>query len=239
LKFWVQEERTVFLLALIPGVAVVLLLLLAVPEARRAVPPGVGVAPRLPIGREPLPRVFWLLLVVFFLFTLANSTDAFLLLRARENGVPLWQLPLLWGFFNGAKAATGVPAGALADRIGRIPTVAMGWGVYVAAYAGFAYASTPTATWALFLFYALFFALTEGAERALIADLVPEGSRGRAFGLFFATTGLAALPASLLFGVWWKAFGSRTAFLIGAGLAAVALAGLLVLRARVEPRVAR
>ena len=235
LKFWIQEERTVFLLAFIPGVLTVFLLIVAVPESTRAV--AAKVAPPTSTGR--LPRPFWLALAVFVLFTLANSTDAFLLLRARDNGVPLWQLPLLWGFFNGAKAAAGVPGGALADRIGRVPTVALGWGVYAAAYVGFAYLTTSLATWGLFAFYALFFALTEGAEKALVADLVPEEARGRAFGFFYASTGLAALPSSLLFGLWWKLLGPRDAFLIGAALAVLSLAGLLLLRTRLRPEPAR
>ena len=230
LKFFVREERTVFLLALIPGFVTVLLLILAVPEARRSVPVPVAV----PTTRPRLPRSFWMVLAVFLVFTLANSTDAFLLLRARDSGIPLWQLPLLWAFFNGAKAAAGVPGGALADRIGRLPTLGLGWGVYVVAYAGFAFLTTPFATWGLFAFYSLFFALTEGAERALVADLVPEDARGRAFGFYFASVGLAALPSSLLFGIWWKTFGPKTAFLIGAGLAALALAGLLLLARRLR-----
>jgi MFS family permease len=235
LKFWIREERTVFLLAFIPGVLTVLLLVAAVPESTR----GVAAKVALPTSTRRLPRAFWLALAVFVLFTLANSTDAFLLLRARDNGVPLWQLPLLWGFFNGAKAVAGVPGGALADRIGRVPTVALGWGVYAAAYVGFAYLTTPPATWGLFAFYALFFALTEGAEKALLADLVPAEARGRAFGFFYASTGLAALPSSLLFGLWWKLLGPRSAFLIGAALAVLSLAGLLLLRSRLRPEAAR
>ena len=86
-----------------------------------------------------------------------NSTDAFLLVRAEESGVPLWQLPLLWAFFNGVKAVTGVPGGAIADRVGRVPAIAAGWIVYAAAYVGFAFVSGPAAVWGLFALYALFF----------------------------------------------------------------------------------
>ena len=168
-----------------------------------------------PGGR--LPRGFWVATSLFVVFTLANSTDAFLLLRARDSGVALWQIPLLWAFFNGVKAAAGVPGGALSDRIGRVACVGMGWVVYVLAYTGFAFVSTPAGVWALFAGYALFFALTEGAQRALVADLVGESLHGRAFGVFHGSIGLAALPSSILFGIWWKVFGPRTAFLIGAG----------------------
>jgi MFS family permease len=107
-----------------------------------------------------------------------------------------------------------------------------GWAVYAVSYVGFAFVSGPTPLWWLFGFYALFYALTEGAQRALVADLVPQGLRGRAFGAFHASVGLAALPASILFGVWWKLFGPRVAFLIGAAIAVVATGALLAFRLR-------
>jgi MFS family permease len=226
LKFAFEDERSVFFLAAIPGLAAVLLLLFfvkEVPKERRTEP-----------GRDraagPLPRHFWIAIGIFVLFTLANSTDAFLLLRAQNAGVAIWQLPLLWACFNGVKAMAGVPGGALADRLGNVWTILAGWTVYAVSYLGFAYMSRPAEAWALFAFYALFSALTEGAERALVADLVPAELRGQAFGVFHSSVGLAALPASVLFGVWWKAFGPHVAFLIGAGIAAVAATALLMFR---------
>jgi MFS family permease len=226
LRFWIKEERTLFLLAFVPGLLALLLLVLRVPEKKQAAD-----RPRAPVASSPaLTRPLRTAIGIFFVFTLANSTDAFLLLRAQDCGVPVWQLPLLWGFFNGAKAAVGVPGGALSDRIGRVPTITVGWLIYALSYAGFGFASTPAEAWILFGFYALFFAATEGAERALIADLSGERLRGRAFGAFHGAVGLASLPASILFGLWWKLFGPRAAFLIGAGLALVAMAALLLLR---------
>ncbi len=228
LRFWIAEERTLFLLALVPGVLAVLLLVTRIPEkkgdtAERAAP--IEISPR-------LSRSLWTAIAIFSLFTLANSTDAFLLLRARDCGVPVWQLPLLWAFFNGAKAAVGVPGGALSDRIGRVPTIALGWLIYAFSYLGFAFAAAPVHAWTLFGFYALFFAATEGAERALIADLAGGRMRGRAFGVFHAAVGLSALPASILFGLWWKLFGPRTAFLIGAAISLAATATLVLFRGR-------
>ena len=220
------DQRTVFLLAAIPGFAAVVVLVLAVPDVRRQ--PGTA-APAPAAGPSPpgpLPRSFWRVIAVFALFTLGNSTDAFLLLRAEESGVPLWQLPLLWSFFHGVKAVTGVPGGAFADRAGRVPAIALGWLVYAAAYAGFAFVSGPAAVWALFALYALFFGLTEGSERAFVADLVGERLRGRAYGYFHAAIGMAALPASVLFGLLWKEFGPQVAFLAGAGVALTATAAL-------------
>ncbi len=222
LKLAIVDERGVFLLAAVPGFAAILVLLLAVPDIpRRPDPPPVAAAPA---GKLPAP--FWKVVGIFAFFTLANSTDAFLLLRAQDAGVALWQLPLLWSFFHAVKSATGVPGGAFADRAGRVPAIALGWFVYCAAYAGFAFVSGPLAVWALFAFYGLFFGLTEGSERALVADLVPERLRGRAYGTFHAAIGFTALPASVIFGLLWNRFGARTAFLTGAAVALLAAAAL-------------
>lgn len=227
LRFAFDDERSVFLLAVVPGIIAIAVLVARVREAPR--PPAAVPAPASPRrdGR-PLPTRLWAVLGIFALFALASSTDAFLLLKAGDSGVPLWQIPLLWAAFNGVKAAAGVPGGILADRMGHVRTILVGWAVYAAAYVGFALAATAAQIWALFAFYALFYALTEGAERALVADLAGAHARGRAFGAFHASIGFASLPASVLFGVWWKVFGSRTAFLIGAGIAVLAAFALTV-----------
>jgi MFS family permease len=222
LKLAVVDERGVFLLAAVPGFAAILVLLLAVPNTPRR-SEGVSAA-AVPAGKLPAP--FWRVVAIFAFFTLANSTDAFLLLRAQDAGVALWQLPLLWSFFHAVKSATGVPGGALADRVGRVPAITLGWLVYCASYAGFAFVAQPLAVWALFAFYALFFGLTEGSERAFVADLVPERLRGRAYGTFHAAIGLTALPASVIFGLLWKRFGARAAFLMGAAVALAAAVAL-------------
>ncbi len=226
LKFFFEDERSVFLLAAIPGVVAVLVLLAKV----REVPRRERAAPEASSRGAVLPRRFWTVLSIFVLFTLASSTDAFLLLKAGDTGVALWQIPLLWAAFHAVKAATGVPGGILADRLGHVWTILGGWTVYALAYVGFALATRPGQIWALFAFYALFYALTEGAERALVAGLVPASSRGRAFGAYHGGVGLAALPASLLFGIWWKAYGPHVAFLIGAAIAVVAALSLTAWR---------
>lgn len=174
------------------------------------------------MGGAPLGGRFTAYLAVLFLFTLGNSTDAFLLLRARSLGVETVMLPVLWAALHVVKAAASTPAGALSDRIGRRSLIIAGWLVYAATYVGFALADGVWAAWLLFLAYGIFFGLTEGVEKALVADLVPASARGRAFGLYNVAIGLGALPASLLFGAVWDAWGAPAAFLLGAALAALA-----------------
>ena len=222
LKFFFSGLRPVFALSAVPGLLAILALVLGARE-----PPGPA-APSGPGGqaREKLPRSLGFAVAIFAFFTLSNSTDAFLLLRARDCGVALWQVPLLWAVFNGAKALLNAPVGSLTDRIGRMPSILAGWGIYAAVYLGFARAGSRGTIWILFLVYSLFYALTEGAERALIADLAGPRVRGRAFGIFHMAVGIAALPASILFGVLWSRSGPRVAFEVDAVLALVSAAAL-------------
>lgn len=240
------EMRTVFWLAAIPGALAVAVVVFYVREAKRdePIPASVetasGLAPAgqpvavamedAPSGQSvPLPKTFWAYLGVLFVFTLGNSTDAFLLVRAGQLGVPVAMLPILWAALHVVKSVASTPGGALSDRIGRVPTLISGWAIYALVYVGFAVASVQWHAWALFLAYGLFFALTEGAEKALVADLVPPAKRGTAFGWFNLTIGLGALPASVMFGFVWDRYGVATAFGLGAALAAVAAVSIGVL----------
>ncbi len=216
------EVRDVFALALIPGLLSVALLVFGVRDAPLPAPRAASPVPR-------LPPDFVLFLAVLAVFTLGNSTDAFLILRAQEAGVPLVALPLLWTLHHAVKAALGTPLGALSDRFGRRGTIVFGWGVYAASYAGFASASAPLHAWLLFGLYGLFHAATEGAERALVADLVPDGAHGRAFGYYHAVTGATLLPASLVTGAIWQGIGPAAALGLGAALALSAALLLLLL----------
>jgi MFS family permease len=177
---------------------------------------------------EHLGRRFWLYLGVVFLFTLGNSTDAFLLLRSNQLGVAVALAPILWAFFNGVKAALGTWGGGLSDRIGRKPLIVTGWLVYALVYFAFARATEAWHAWALFAGYALFYALTEGTEKALVADLVPAARRGAAFGWFNLAVGLGALPASIIFGAIWDRAGSPVAFMFGGSLALLAAIAMAV-----------
>jgi len=234
------ELRTVFALAALPGLAAVAVLILAVREKPRGGDTGVGVeVARVGHGAPgeaspasataPLPPSFRAYLAVLALFTLGNSSDAFLLLRAQEAGVGLWAIPLLWAFHHLVKALASTHGGALSDRLGRKPAIAAGFLVYALAYAGFAWATNPLQVFALFALYGLHHALCEGPERALVADLAAEGARGRAFGAYHAVTGAMLLPASLLTGALWQAYGAQAALLTGAALAGAAAIGLMLL----------
>jgi len=239
---WLAVDiRTVFWLALIPGIFAVVTVVAFVRETSHAGVQGSPLARSAsaenavsPAAAEnsvpgPMPRSFWAYLTVLLIFTLGNSTDAFLLLRANQLGVPIALAPILWASLHVVKTATSTHGGALSDRIGRVPTLIAGWTIYALVYLGFAFASQQWHAWALFIGYGLFFALTEGAERALVADVVPAARGGTAFGWFHLTVGLGALPASILFGLVWDRAGAHAAFLMGAALAAVAAIGIALI----------
>jgi len=222
-----SDLRVVFALAAVPAALAVATLAWGVREDPRPVGPHAGAPPV--SGGSSLEPALVRYLGVLALFTLGNSSDAFLLLRAQEAGVVLAALPALWALLHLVKAGASTWGGALSDRIGRRRAILLGWGVYAIAYAGCAVAGSPLQVAFLFAFYGLFHALTEGAERALVADLAGGATRGRAFGLFHAVTGAALLPASLLTGVLWQRFGAPLALATGGGLATLAALGLLVL----------
>jgi MFS family permease len=218
--------RQLFWIAAVPGAAAVLVALVGVREQGRtdAPLPAATSAPIESIASTPgpLPMAFWKMLAPMGLFTLGNSTDAFLLLRAHQLGVATAVLPLLWGVLHVVKSASSIPGGALSDRVGRVPLIVGGWITYALVYVGFAMATRVWQAWALFAVYGVVFGLTEGTEKALVADLVPSVHRGRAFGWYQGGLGLMALPASLLFGAIWAGFGPSWAFGGGALLALAA-----------------
>ena len=229
LLIWPERVRLVFLLAAVPG-AVAVLALFAVRETTRERPPAVAHAPAR--GRVPVR-----LLVAIALFTLGNSTDALLLLRAGTLGVATAQLALLWSLLHLVRAVLSWPLGRAADRLGRTRTLVAGWLWYAACYAGFAFARSPGQMWALFAAYGVVAALTEGAERALVADAVSPEVRGRALGLYNLVTGVGLLAASILAGEIWEHFSAAAALLAGAALAVGASATLLAPGARRAPAV--
>jgi MFS family permease len=154
-----------------------------------------------------LDHKFWAFLGVVVIFTLGNSADAFIILRAQERGLNVLQILGMLLTFNAVYTLIASPAGALSDRIGRRSILIAGWLVYGLIYLGFALSDTGAQIWLFYGVYGLYYALAEGASRAYVADLVPQEQRGTAYGLFHAGVGLAALPASLIAGILWQGLG--------------------------------
>jgi MFS family permease len=165
---------------------------------------------------------------VVFVFSLCNASDTFLLLRMSDLGVAAFWIPLLWSALHVVKVASSVIGGDLSDRFGRRALIGAGWLIYAAVYAGFGFVDSRAAVIAIFLAYGLYFGLTEGVEKAWIADLTPVSARGTAFGIYNAALGIGSLVASIMFGVIWTRVSPPAAFLTGAALALVST-GLLYL----------
>lgn len=172
-------------------------------------------------------------LLVLALFTLSNSSDSFLILRAMDSGVSVALIPLLWAAHHGMKVLSSLFGGDLSDRLGRKRLIVAGWILYAAVYAGFAFATHQASLWVLFLVYGIYFGLAEGAEKALVADLVRPEQRGTAYGLYNLAFGVTVFPASFLMGMIWDWKGPTVAFLVSAFMGATAAMLLLIL---VRPR---
>lgn len=215
--------KTIFLLSVIPGILAVALLLFGLTEKQaEATSPVSNMTFNFPVAWKEMPGGFKKYLGIILLFTLGNSTDAFLLLRAQQLGVAVALLPMIWVVLHIVKMGFSVPAGILSDRVGRKKVIVTGWVVYALVYAAFGAATQVWHAWALFGVYGIYFGLTEGVEKALVADFAPAHLRGSAFGLYHLIVGFGALPASLLFGLVWQRLGSTAAFGMGAGLALAA-----------------
>jgi len=225
--------RQVFLFALVPS----LLALLAVSRVRERTRPRPTVAAAAGAMPVRLPRGFKSYLAILALFALANSSDAFLLLRASKIGLPLEALPLLWTVLHISRVAATAWGGRLADRHSRARLVAIGWGIFALFYLGLGFANASWQVWALFALYGLHTGLCEPAERALVRDLAPPQILGRAFGLFHGVLGACAIPAGLSMGWMWQAWGARLALSIAAAVALLAAAALLAWE-RGQPSVA-
>ncbi len=244
-----QNYRTLFLLSFVASFFAVLILVLFVHEVRpvsatarspqeRPLVTDVHPTP-MPEGRpEAHQSVRWALLgAPFFLFlgvatlaSLGKASEAFLILRAREVGLALTLVPIIYFAFNVTFAALSTPLGIVADRVGRRNTFTVGLLVFSAAYLGFAFFATASSIWLLFITYGLYASLTEGVGRAIVAGLVLPEVRATAFGIYNASTGLALLPASVIFGYLSQTFGSHVAFSYGASLVFIAAVGFMFLR---------
>ena len=225
------EYTRIFLLASIPAVLAVLVAVFFMRETTVHVDINTE-TPKLSL--RGFDSNFKRFLLIVALFTLSNSSDSFLILRAHDAGVSIALIPLLWAAHHGTKVLSSLYGGDLSDRLGRKRLIVSGWVLYAAVYGGFAFVNSEAAVWVLFLVYGIYFGLAEGAEKALVADLVRPEQRGTAYGLYNLAFGITVFPASLLMGMIWDWKGPTTAFLISAVMGATA-AALLLLFVRPQP----
>jgi MFS family permease len=211
--------RTLVLIALIPTSLATFVVFFLVHEKKEH---SVLSAEKPVISFTGMGKNFNRYLIILFVFSLGMSSDAFLLLRARTIGITPAEIFLMIAFFNLVTTLSAYPTGILSDKLSRRTILIIGWTYYALVYVGFAFATTELHIWILFISYGLYYGLTEGAEKAFVADLVPVDSRGTAYGLFNGVVGIAALPASLFAGMLWQNFGVQAPFFFGGGLALVA-----------------
>jgi MFS family permease len=223
------QYKTLFLLTAIPGALAVATLFLVREPAAGATDSSTRDAEHADEHeRGAIPRRLYWVLGILLLFSLGNSADAFLLLRLTDALGSGTYIPLLWAALHVVKASLSTWGGALSDRIGRRRVIVLGWSIYAFVYVGFAMARSPAAFVTFFLAYGIYFPMSEGAEKALVADLTPAGRQGMAFGFYNAALGVGTLAASVVFGIVYDRFGAPAAFGLGAGLATAAALLLLI-----------
>jgi len=227
LAAWLLVEhiplKDVFLWASLGGVVAVILAL-SVKEPKRGADTPVQ---HFNWNVKNLPAPFKRYLLVVALFTLGNASNMFLLLRAKDMGLPEYQVPLLWALVSLTAALFSTPLSALSDKLGRVRLIVGGWIVYSVFYLLLGLNGQPSLVWPLFAFYGLFMAATEGAEKALVADMAPSEVLGTAYGWFNLTAGIMLLPASIIFGWLWQAITPLAAFGFSAACALFAAVLLL------------
>jgi MFS family permease len=217
--------RRVFWLAVVPGVLATALAAAVREPPPAATPVAVEAGDRPPPAARSfgsIGRPLGAYLVIVGIFSLGNSSDAFLLLRARSLGVSMAAIPVLWSVLNASKVFWAYVGGDWADRVSPARLIAGGWLVFAAVYLGLAAARVPWHVWGLFVVYGIFYGLTEPVEKALVKTLAPARSRGRAYGAYNFVVGMTSLPAGLITGAIWRAAGPSAALAFSAVLAVVA-----------------
>jgi MFS family permease len=230
LKLDLKTYHWLVLVGVIPAVLGVIVLLAFVHERKQTkiAAAAVSGAP-LPKSDVKFDTKFKLFLLVMGIFTLGNSSDFFIILRAQDLGTSVLYITLMLVLFNVTYAIVSIPAGVLSDKIGRRRVIAVGWLIYAVVYLGFALSHSVWLIWVLFACYGVYYGVTEGAAKAFVADLVPAERRGTAYGYYQGVVGLMLLPASVLAGWLWDKVNPATPFYLGAGLAFIAMLGLMAL----------
>jgi MFS family permease len=221
--------RWLILVGIIPAVLAVIVLQFMVAERKKEKAAAAASGNGLSFSgiRGSFSKRFWIFLAIMFVFTLGNSSDFFVILRAQNLGAPLLQVVLMLVLFNATYAGVSMPMGILSDKLGRRKVIILGWFIYSLAYLGFAVSSSIWQIYALFAFYGIYYGIVEGVARAFIADLAPADKRGTAFGLYHGVVGLTLVVASLIAGVLWDNVSTAAPFYVGAGLAFLAMLGII------------
>jgi MFS family permease len=229
LDLGLSTYRWLVLVGIVPAVLAVLVLLAFVRERKKSASGAdTGAAVSLPKPDIKFDNRFKLFLVIMGVFTLGNSSDFFIVLRAQNLGSPVLYVTLMLVLFNVSYAAVSTPAGVLSDRLGRRRVIAIGWTVYALVYLGFALSTSTWHIWVLFACYGIYYGIVEGVARAFVADLVPAERRGTAYGYYQGVVGITLLPASVIAGWLWEVVNPAMTFYLGAGLAFIAMLGLLL-----------
>ena len=191
---------------------------------------GENVGTKFNLNLSLLKGKFLLFFTVMMVFTLGNSSDAFLILRAENVGVSPTTIPIIIAIFNLFYASLSVPSGVLSDKIGRVNVIRLGWFIYAITYLGFALARSPWHIWLLYIVYGIYYSTTEGVAKSLVVHLVDEKMRGTAFGLYNASVGLLAIPASAIAGILWDKVSPPAPFFFGAICALLAIGLITIFR---------
>jgi len=205
------KYRLIFLIAGLVAFITIILIGLFVVEQK-----GERVSSSFKLDLSVFKGKFLLFFIVMLIFTLGNSSDAFLILRARSVGVKDSTIPIIIAMFNLFYALLSVPSGVLSDKIGRVNVIRLGWIIYAVTYLGFALAKLPWHIWVLYTIYGVYYSTTEGVAKSLVAHIVDDSNRGTAFGLYNASMGLLALPASFIAGYLWDKVSPAAPFYFGA-----------------------
>ncbi|MGD0794894.1 MAG: MFS transporter [Dehalococcoidales bacterium] len=229
LKLELHTYKWLVLVGIIPAVLAVLVLLFFVHENKQKAA-AIAADGVLPVKADiKFNTQFKLFLLVMGIFTLGNSSDFFIILRAQNLGSSVIYITLMLVLFNVTYALVATPAGILSDRLGRKRVIALGWLIYAAVYLGIALSRNAWHMWVLFACYGVYYGVVEGVSKAFVADLVPTERRGTAYGYYQGVVGALLLPASVLAGWLWEVVSPSTPFYLGAGLAFVAMISLMVL----------
>lgn len=210
-----NDYRTIFWFSMVPGVVAVVLIVLFIKE-RGSAPLSAIVSERPRLTLRHFDWRFRSFVIIAAIFSLGNSSDMFLILKAQQTGIPIATIPLLYLLFNLIYSLSAIPAGMAADRFGKKRVILIGFILFAGLYYGFAVAGSVVSIWILFCLYGLFMGLTEEIQKAFLATIIPQEFKATAFGVYNTAVGFAMLPASIIGGWLWDHISPAATFYFGA-----------------------